>query len=116
MAGTGIQGNDLFEPHCCSVHQGMGEVSGTYVAGALIPAVILSVLFFFDHNVSSQMAQLEEFNLTKPSAYHYDLALLAFMVRDQWSASGLTFISSWVYTGRGARLSRACTCWHDVGH
>lgn len=66
---------------CYAVRQGMGEVGATYVAAALVPAAIISVLFFFDHNVSAQMAQLEEFNLNKPPAYHYDLALLAFMVR-----------------------------------
>ena len=30
-----------------------------------------------DHNVSSKMAQLPEFRLGKPPAYHYDLFLLA---------------------------------------
>jgi len=58
----------------------MGQVSGKYVAAALIPALIIVVLFFFDHNVSSQMAQLPEFNLKKPPAYYYDFALLACMV------------------------------------
>ena len=61
----------------------MGQVSGKYVAAALIPALIIVVLFFFDHNVSSQMAQLPEFNLKKPPAYHYDFALLAFMVSNR---------------------------------
>ena len=60
----------------------MGKVSGKYVAAGLVPALIIVVLFFFDHNVSSQMAQLPEFNLTKPPAYHYDFALLACMVSD----------------------------------
>ena len=62
--------------------QDMGKVSGKYIAAGLIPALIITVLFFFDHNVSSQMAQLQEFNLTKPPAYHYDFALLACMVSD----------------------------------
>jgi hypothetical protein len=34
------------------------------------------VLFFFDHNVSSQLAQTEDFNLKKPPAYHYDFFLV----------------------------------------
>ena len=59
----------------------MGKVGAKYIAAGLIPALIIVVLFFFDHNVSSQMAQLPEFHLTKPPAYHYDFALLACMVR-----------------------------------
>ncbi len=123
----------------------MGDVPGTYIAAALIPALIIAILFFFvgstgsctavahagmhssncktgmlscciilsacplhlrlcasysslsavktllplvclialqDHNVSSQMAQQPEFGLTKPPAYHYDMLLLAGLVRD----------------------------------
>ena len=59
--------------------QEMSQVPGTYIAAALIPALIIAVLFYFDHTVSAQMAQLEEFNLRKPPAYHYDLLLLGFM-------------------------------------
>ena len=59
--------------------QRMGEVPGTYIAGALIPALIIAILFYFDHTVSAQMAQLAEFNLRKPPAYHYDLFLLGWM-------------------------------------
>lgn len=57
----------------------MGEVPGSYVAGALIPALLIAILFYFDHTVSAQMAQLDEFNLRKPPAYHYDLFLLGWM-------------------------------------
>lgn len=39
------------------VLQRMGEVPGTYIAGALVPALIITVLFYFDHSVSSQLAQ-----------------------------------------------------------
>ena len=49
------------------------------MAGALVPAIIIVILFYFDHNVSSQMAQRPEFNLRKPAAYKLDLALLAAM-------------------------------------
>lgn len=38
-------------------------------------------LYFFDHSVASQLAQQKEFNLKKPSAYHYDILVLGFMVR-----------------------------------
>ena len=59
----------------------MAGVPPAYIAAALLPAVVIAVLFYFDHNVSSQLAQQPEFGLAKPPAYHYDLALLAVMVR-----------------------------------
>ena len=43
---------------------------------AIVPAIMLLILFFFDHNVSSIMAQDAKFNLQKPSAYNYDFAVL----------------------------------------
>ncbi|KAI8472029.1 MAG: putative boron transporter [Monoraphidium minutum] len=55
----------------------MGLVPPEFIAAALVPALVIAVLFFFDHNVSSQMAQQKEFNLARPPAYHYDMALLA---------------------------------------
>ena len=57
----------------------MGQLEGKWIAGALVPAIIITILFYFDHNVSSQMAQRPEHNLRKPAAYNYDLALLAVM-------------------------------------
>ena len=57
--------------------QSMGLVPGRFIAAALVPALIISTLFYFDHNVSSQLAQQPEFNLRKPSAYHWDLLLLS---------------------------------------
>ncbi len=59
--------------------QDLGQLPGKWVAGALVPAVIIVILFYFDHNVSSQMAQRPEDNLRKPAAYNYDLTLLAGM-------------------------------------
>ena len=47
----------------------MGELEGWHIAAALVPATIISVLFFFDHNVSSQLAQ-EGLNLKKPTVGH----------------------------------------------
>jgi len=43
-------------PSLCSP-QDMGHVGGRWIAASLIPAVIIAVLFFFDHNVSAQLAQ-----------------------------------------------------------
>lgn len=58
----------------------MGKVSPAYIFAAFIPAVMIAGLYFFDHSVASQMAQQKEFNLKNPSAYHYDILLLGFMV------------------------------------
>jgi hypothetical protein len=46
---------------------------------AFIPGFIIAVLFFFDHNVSSQCCQLKEFGLKKPHAYHWDFFLVGIM-------------------------------------
>ena len=59
--------------------QSMSDVPQKYIGAAVIPAIIIAVLFYFDHNVSSQLAQQPEFNLKKPSTYHYDMVLLALM-------------------------------------
>ena len=59
--------------------QDLGRVPGPYIAAALLPALVITLLFFFDHSVSSQMAQQPEFRLEKPSAYHYDFFLLGIM-------------------------------------
>jgi len=62
-----------------TVAKSMNTISGPYIAVSIIPAIIITILFFFDHNISSKMAQQEDFNLMKPSAYHYDFMLLGFM-------------------------------------
>ncbi|KAI0471925.1 HCO3 transporter family-domain-containing protein [Xylariaceae sp. FL0804] len=43
---------------------------------ALPFAVLLTILFYFDHNVSSLIAQGTEFPLRKPAGFHWDLFLL----------------------------------------
>ncbi|KAH7314449.1 hypothetical protein KP509_21G003300 [Ceratopteris richardii] len=58
----------------------MGSVPVLDIFTALIPATMIAVLYYFDHSVASQLAQQKEFNLRKPSAYHYDLLLLSFLV------------------------------------
>lgn len=62
-----------------TVVKDMGKVSPTYIFAAFIPAVMIAGLYFFDHSVASQLAQQKEFNLKKPSAYHYDIFLLGFL-------------------------------------
>ncbi|KAL9086320.1 MAG: hypothetical protein Q9159_004220 [Coniocarpon cinnabarinum] len=39
-------------------------------------AIILTILFWFDHNVSSLIAQGTEFPLRKPAGFHWDIFLL----------------------------------------
>lgn len=58
----------------------MPNVPVGYIFAAIIPAVMIASLYFFDHSVASQMAQQKEFNLKKPSAYHYDVLLLGVLV------------------------------------
>ena len=62
------------------VVQDMSDVQGWLIGAAAIPGFIITALFYFDHNVSSQLAQQKEFALKKPPAYSYDFMLLAFMV------------------------------------
>ncbi|GAB2269834.1 Probable boron transporter 2 [Dionaea muscipula] len=57
----------------------MWNVPPLYIVGAFIPATMIAVLYYFDHSVASQLAQQQEFNLKKPSSYHYDLLLLGFL-------------------------------------
>ncbi|MQM18567.1 hypothetical protein Taro_051562 [Colocasia esculenta] len=56
------------------------RVPPVYIVIALLPAAMIAGLYFFDHSVASQMAQQNEFNLKNPSAYHYDILVLGFMV------------------------------------
>ena len=64
----------------CWVLQEMLNVPLIYIIGAFIPATMIAVLYYFDHSVASQLAQQKEFNLRKPSSYHYDLLLLGLLV------------------------------------
>ncbi|KAJ7523847.1 hypothetical protein O6H91_18G064900 [Diphasiastrum complanatum] len=63
-----------------TVAKEMHKVPASYIIGAIIPAIMIAILYYFDHSVASQMAQQKEFNLQNPSAYHYDLFLLGIMV------------------------------------
>ncbi|XP_022637947.1 probable boron transporter 7 [Vigna radiata var. radiata] len=57
----------------------MGKVPVLYIFAAFIPAMMVAGLYFFDHSVASKMAQQKEYNLQKPSAYHYDMFLLGIL-------------------------------------
>ncbi|KAJ7977710.1 Boron transporter like [Quillaja saponaria] len=62
-----------------TVIKDMVNVPVAYIIGAFIPATMIAVLYYFDHSVASQLSQQKEFNLRKPSSYHYDLLLLGFL-------------------------------------
>jgi len=47
---------------------------------AIVPALILTILFYFDHNVSSLLSQKKEFNLQKPSSYNWDFFALGLTI------------------------------------
>jgi len=59
----------------------MISVPPAYIFAAIVPALMVAGLYFFDHSVASQLAQQKEYNLKKPSAYHYDIFVLGVMVR-----------------------------------
>lgn len=52
------------------------DISVKNVFLALPFALLLTLLFYFDHNVSSLMAQDSRFKLKKPSGFHWDFFLL----------------------------------------
>lgn len=47
-----------------------------YVFAALPIGVLLTLLFYYDHNVSSLTAQARQFPLKKPAGFHWDFFLL----------------------------------------
>lgn len=52
--------HSLFRPQVRDswrVTRDMADVPAWAIAGALIPAVVITVLFWFDHGVSAQLAQ-----------------------------------------------------------
>ncbi|KAG5648397.1 hypothetical protein DXG03_004971 [Asterophora parasitica] len=52
------------------------QLDGKWVGIALPFGIVLWILFFFDHNVSSLMAQSSQFPLRKPPGFHWDFFLL----------------------------------------
>ncbi|XP_071738368.1 boron transporter 1-like isoform X2 [Rutidosis leptorrhynchoides] len=62
-----------------TVIKDMLDVPILFIFGAFVPATMIAVLYYFDHSVASQLAQQKEFNLRKPSSFHYDLLLLGFL-------------------------------------
>ncbi|XP_062233259.1 boron transporter 4-like [Phragmites australis] len=63
-----------------TVAKDLFSVPLAYIFAAIVPALMVAGLYFFDHSVAAQLAQQKEFNLKKPSAYHYDILVLGFVV------------------------------------
>ena len=58
-----------------SVLSELGDVPGKHWASAIVPAIIIVVLFYFDHNVSAQLASSGDMGVKKPKAFHYDFLI-----------------------------------------
>ncbi|KAG0489363.1 hypothetical protein HPP92_008174 [Vanilla planifolia] len=71
---------DSKSSHNWTVAEDMMLVPPVYIFAAILPAIMVAGLYFFDHSVASQMAQQKEFNLKNPSAYHYDILILGVLV------------------------------------
>ncbi|KAL6064778.1 Anion transporter [Balamuthia mandrillaris] len=56
------------------------ELEGWAIVLALAPGTLLTVLFFFDHNVSSLLSQRAEFNLKKGPAFHWDFFVIGLSI------------------------------------
>ncbi|GJR09509.1 probable boron transporter 2 isoform X1 [Tanacetum coccineum] len=53
-----------------AVSYGMLNVLLVYIIGVVVPTTMIVVLYYFDHNIASQLAQQSESNLKKPPSYH----------------------------------------------
>ncbi|CAI5759146.1 unnamed protein product [Candida verbasci] len=67
----------IVRPHGWFIHFWPGEnISVSDVFLAIPFAILLTFLFYFDHNVSSLMCQSKEYPLKKPASFHWDFFLL----------------------------------------
>jgi hypothetical protein len=56
------------------------DLPAAAIGFAFLSGLILTILFFFDHNVSSLLAQQKKYNLKKPPAYNYDFFILGILL------------------------------------
>jgi boron transporter len=80
--------------NCVPTFQDLFSVPPAYIFAAIVPALMVAGLYFFDHSVASQLAQQKEFNLQKPSAYHYDILVLGVVVCDILHLSAIQIVRS----------------------
>ena len=48
----------------------------TWIFAAIIPGLIITTLFFFDHEISGIICTLERYGIKKPTGFAWDIALL----------------------------------------
>eukprot|EP00122_Pirum_gemmata_P017265 Pgem_evm1s16159 len=56
----------------------MGNISIGAIFGAIVPAFLLTVLFYVDHNISSIASYNPEYGFKKPTKYELDFFVLGF--------------------------------------
>lgn len=72
----------LFVPKSFTTTSGRGwladlsDIPGWGVLAAIFPGAIITVLFYFDHNVSSLISQTADRQLKKGTAFHWDFFVL----------------------------------------
>ncbi|KAM9897701.1 hypothetical protein OXX69_006568 [Metschnikowia pulcherrima] len=72
-----VSAAEVGREHGWFIHFWPGEnISVADVFIAVPFAILLTFLFYFDHNVSSLMCQAKEFPLKKPASFHWDFMLL----------------------------------------
>jgi len=54
----------------------MDGIDAGLIFAAILPAIVVTVLIFFDHNVSSLLSQSPSMKLKKPAAYNYDFMIV----------------------------------------
>lgn len=54
----------------------LSDIPGWAILLAALPGLVITVLFFFDHNIGSIMAQHRDFGLQKSPAFHWDFAII----------------------------------------
>lgn len=55
------------------------ELEGKWIAAAIPFGFLLMLLFYFDHNVSSLMAQARQYPVKRPAGFHWDFFVLGWV-------------------------------------
>jgi hypothetical protein len=72
---------------------------------AILPAVMLTMLYFVDMNVATLLCNTPDMKMRKGAAYHYNFAVLAFLVL-------ITSLLGLTPALRARCLTRRNTSWH----
>ena len=52
------------------------KLPAMWIFGAIIPGLVITILFFFDHEVSSIICTIDRYGTRKPTGFAWDIALL----------------------------------------